>query len=117
MSTESVIYDRIKNLASGRVYPTVSTENTQLPMIIYTVSQSKPEINLQSDSNLTVATIEIDFFSVDIDTILVLMDECKALLHCFRGNSIQGCFLQNAITNPEEYGFSGNQQYLVYITT
>jgi hypothetical protein len=44
----------------GRIYPTVATENTQLPFIIYTAEANGGDITLTSDAGVMPYTITID---------------------------------------------------------
>jgi hypothetical protein len=113
---EQDVYSRIKTLADGRVYPTIPTENSQLPLVVYTVTSTEPQINTQGSSNLIQGTLDVDVWGIDLDTVLGILGECNTALHLYRSDSVQGCFLKSQSTTQEETGFHGIQSYTIWVS-
>jgi hypothetical protein len=113
---EQDVYDRIKTLADGRVYPTIPTENTQLPFLVYTITTSGKQVHIEGDSGLVNCTVDIDCWTINLDEALSILNQVLSALHVYRGGNIQGCFLQNQSTTQEEFGFHGQQTYSIWVT-
>lgn len=112
---EQDVYDRIKTLADGRVYPTIPTENTQLPFLVYTITATEPQTHTLGASGLTRANIDIDCWAINLETTLEILSQAKTTLHLYRGGNIQGCFLSTQSTTQEEFGFHGQQSYSAWV--
>lgn len=120
MSTESEIYSRLStftpltNLVDDRIYPTVPTENTQLPFLVYQITGSVPQLHTQGASSVTNYALDVNTFAPNLDTVLGVLNQTKAALHCYRTDTIQGSFLTTQTTAQEEDGHHGQQSYSVW---
>lgn len=122
MSIEATIYSRLSTyapltaLVGTAIYPTTPTENTPLPFLTYTVTGKTPTLHTQGASGLTNYTLDLDVYGINLDTVLSIMTQTNAALHCYRTDtlSIQGSFLTTQATQQEEYGFHGSQSFTVW---
>ena len=105
MLLETLILTELEDLCDGRVYPVISEEKVPLPLILITVSASRPEITLQGACGITNSTVDIDIWALTYQEVLPLIDEVKTRLHLLVTENIKGSFLTNRSTNIEEFGY------------
>jgi hypothetical protein len=121
---EQTIYERLNTYAAlaalvgSNIYPTTPTENTALPFITYTITGKTPTLRTQGDAGLNNYTLDLDVYGINLDTVLAIMTQTNAALHCYRTDNltIQGSFLTTQATQQEEYGFHGSQSFTVWGT-
>jgi hypothetical protein len=120
MQIEAAIYQRLgtftplTDLIGPKLYPTVPTENTQLPFVVYTISSSEPQLTTTAPSNLTRYALELDIWGINLDDVLAITEQTKAALHGYRGGMFQGIFLTTRNLAIEEDGFHETQSFTVW---
>lgn len=62
-AVENLIYNAIKNLANGNVYPIVLPDTSSLPAIVYQRISSLPVNSLDGDSDLDSVRIQISVWA------------------------------------------------------
>jgi len=86
---ENTVYARLSTfpaltaVVGTRVYPTVPTEDTATPFVVFTVTGSEPPLHTNGVS------VEIDAWGINLDTTLKVLDATKAALHGYRGGQIR----------------------------
>src|SRR4051794_21678889 len=110
---EELIYNILTN-AGITSQPTTPADNSALPCVVYTVTSQEPQLHL-SGSTMIDADVSIDVYAVNIDDCLSLLRQCNAALHTLVNADIAGSFMMDASTTEEEYGFHGNQTYMVWV--
>lgn len=115
MSLETIIYDEIKTLCDGKVYPTIPSENCQIPFAIYSIVETLPVVHCQGATSLNNVKVAIDVVAQNLDDVLSILNDFKAALHCLNTADIQGSFLVGQQTQPEESYHHGIQNYNMWI--
>jgi hypothetical protein len=117
---EQAIYQLLSNhaalvaLTEGRIYPTIPTENAQLPAVVFSISSSEPQLTTTGVSSLMKYTVELDMWGVNLEETLQVSNEVKNCLHGYRGGNFQGIFLQTKSLQQEEDGYHESQSYTAW---
>lgn len=121
MGIENTIYDilstttAVTDLVGQNIKPTTPTENMQLPMVVFTVTSTTPQLHTTGDSGVTNYNFDLDIYAINLDAVQGIMAATKAALHCRpRSSSVQGCFLQQQQTQQEDAFFHGNQTFSMW---
>lgn len=111
------IYGDLLDLVGTGIFPTIPTEDTALPFLVYTVSSAAPVHTLFRPSVITQYTVDVDVWAVNLTQVLAIMMRVSEVLNGWRDPpEIKGSFLVTQGTQETDTGFTGNQSYTVWAT-
>lgn len=120
---ESALYTRLSayttltDLVGTNIYPTIPTENTALPFLVYRVTSTEPVLTTTGAADLTKYQVDVDVWGVNLDTVLAVLTEARTALHLYQGGNIHRAILTSQSTEEADDGHHGRQQYTVWGTT
>ena len=122
MSIEATVYARLSadatltGIIGQKLYPSIPTENTQLPFVVYTCTATEPQTTLTGSTNLTRHDVQIDAWAINLDDVLAILDACKDSLHCWTSNGVKGSFLTGRTTDEQDTGQHGQATFSVWVS-
>src|SRR4051794_3883438 len=83
---ETYVYNALTNasaitsLVSDRIFPVIPQENTELPFIVYTITQDDRIRALRGRTPTAQYTVTVDIYSITFDTGLAVADAVRTTL-------------------------------------
>ncbi len=116
MSIETAVYDRltdsnVNDLVSGRITPVTADQDSQLPLLIYTIDGTQRSDTLDGGSLPTVHALTIDIYAIDLSTASAIAEAAYAVLHLWRGGDVMLCIETGSQAVPEEAGYHWQAKY------
>lgn len=121
MTAEEIVYTRLAadatltDLIGTNLYPSTPTENTQLPLLVYTVTSTTPEVHTQGSAGLTRHDVQLDAWAINTDDVLAILDAVKNSLHCWSSADVQGCFMNGRSTDEQDVGQHGVATFSLWV--
>ncbi len=104
---EALVYNRLSTDSTllslcPTIRPTIPTEDTTLPFIVYYRSGTEPVLNLNGVSTLSEDQLTVEIISRYFDQATNIANRVVTLLHGWSTSGIQGCFLTGRESVPED---------------
>lgn len=113
MSIEQDIYEVIQDI-SAPIYPDQADENTALPHIVYTITNSEPQRTLRGTGSLTKHTLEVTANATTKAQSLALLAQVRTRLDGYQGGQIHRAFWTDQQGNETQEGYEGTSTYTVW---
>jgi len=96
----------IGNEMTARIYPVTATEDTELPALIYTVTNTQSVWTLQGPTGVSEYSFGLDIVGINFETVQTIASACREALDGWHDSAVLVCSLQDAAAQPLEVGFS-----------
>lgn len=107
--------ENLADLVGDRIYPTIPTEQTDPPFIVYTPSAGMRLATLSGVSGLRQGSLTVDVVALTFAEATNIADYVTARLHGWSDRpTVQGCFLQEQTSEPQDDYYQITQTYTVW---
>ena len=108
----------LAGIVSTRIYPVEPSNNTAVPFVVYTRSDTEDFVNLTGSDGLAKHTFQLDYWAINLDTAQSVTAALYTLLHCWSESGVQGCFRVAHSHVEEEFrngtAFHGQSVYAIF---